>query len=316
MRCSSVSTLMMAALIGEAVAGPTHIHLHRRAHQKKDVDWESLDWDNMGIDWKSAYAAGQTSTTVAAPVAVATPTVAAAKASATPKAASSAADTVSASSIVSDVADDLTSLLNGLIGVSNSRTSFGSPSADEGALGDFYRGNCGVPYGSNMIKVSSTSGYDFTNTFVNTGSKTMIINCWNKIGPDMQILSGSALAPTSTTLTFALKPGKSQIVAFQDNTQMAWAEVTDNIAVSGAYAGVWGEAQFRSQGSGFDYSAIMSIGSNNYDMSISSKENSCVSSQSENYWLTATQPIGTSDGSCYVPGTTMHLTTKMGGVMS
>ncbi|KAK0123218.1 hypothetical protein ONS96_010218 [Cadophora gregata f. sp. sojae] len=280
------------------------------------VDWESLDWDNMGIDWKSAYEAGQAKPTSEAPAAVATPTVAAAKpAAATPSAKSSAADTVSASSVVSDTASDA-SLLGGLIGASNSRTSFGTPSAEQGQLGDFYRGNCGIPYGSNIIKVSSTSGYDFTNTFVNTGSKTMVINLWNKIGPDGQILSGSALAPKDTTLTFALKPGKSQIVAFQDNTQMAWAEVTSDLTASGAYATVWGEAQFRSQGSGFDYSAILSKNSNNYDMTITSKENSCVSSRTENFWLAEYTPIGGSDGSCYVPGTTMHLTTKMGGVIS
>ncbi|KAL5314777.1 hypothetical protein ACEPPN_017424 [Leptodophora sp. 'Broadleaf-Isolate-01'] len=307
----------MAALIGEAVAGPTHAHLHRRAHQKKDVvDWESLDWANMDIDWKSAYAAGQTSTTVPAPVAVATPTVAAAKASATPKAASSAADTVSASSIVSDVVDDISALWEGLVGVSNSRTSFGSSTAASGSLGDHYKGNFGSPYGSNIIKVSSTSGYDFTNTFINTGSKSMTINCWNKVGPDLLDLSGSALAPKNTTLTFVLAPGESQIVAFQDNTQAAWAEACDDFTASGAYATVWGEVQYRSQGSGFDYSAILSKGSNNYDMTISSKENSCVSSRTENFWLTATQPIGGSDGSCYVPDSTMHLTTKMGGVIS
>merc|ERR1712059_182772 len=202
---------MMAALIGEAVAGPTHAHLHRRAHQKKDVDWESLDWANMDVDWKSAYAAGQ-ATSTAAPVAVATPTVAVAKAAATTAAAkSSAADTVSASSVVSDIADDLSSLLGGLIGASNSRSSFGTASAEEGQLGDFYRGNCGSPYGSK------------------------IINIWNKIGPDGQILSGSALAPKNTTLTFALPAGKSQIVAFQDNTQTAWAEVTSDLTASGAY---------------------------------------------------------------------------------
>jgi len=298
------------------VAGPTHAHLHRRAHQKKDVDWESLDWANMDVDWKSAYAAGQ-ATSTAAPVAVATPTVAVAKAAATTAAAkSSAADTVSASSVVSDIADDLSSLLGGLIGASNSRSSFGTASAEEGQLGDFYRGNCGSPYGSNIIKVSSTSGYDFTNTFVNTGSKTMVINIWNKIGPDGQILSGSALAPKNTTLTFALPAGKSQIVAFQDNTQTAWAEVTSDLTASGAYATVWGEAQFRSEGSGFDYSAILSKNSNNYDMTISAKENSCVSSRTENFWLAEYTPIGDSDGSCYVPGTTMHLTTKMGGVIS
>ncbi|KAG4415328.1 hypothetical protein IFR04_011532 [Cadophora malorum] len=319
MRCSTVSTLMMAALIGEAVAGPTHAHLHRRAHQKKDVDWESLDWANMDVDWKSAYAAGQATSTTAAPVAVATPTVAVAKAAATTKAAaasSSAADTVSASSVVSDIVDDISDLWDGLVGASNSRKAFGSATSASGSLGDHYRGNYGSPYGSNIIKVSSTSGYDFTNTFINTGSKSMTINIWNKIGSDLQDLSGSALAPKDTTLTFVLAPGKSQIVAFQDNTQTAWAQACDDFTASGAYATVWGEAQFRSEGSGFDYSAILSKNSNNYDMTISSEENDCVSSRTENFWLAEYTPIGNSDGSCYVPGSTMHLTTKMGGVIS
>merc|ERR1711939_501929 len=93
--------------------------------------------------------------------------------------------------------------------------------------------------------------------------------------------SRSSSPPKNTTLTFALPAGKSQIVAFQDNTQT-----------------VWGEAQFRSEGSGFDYSAILSKNSNNYDMTISAKENSCVSSRTENFWLAEYTPIGDSDGSC------------------
>ncbi|CZS95334.1 related to Allergen Asp f 4 [Rhynchosporium graminicola] len=334
MRCSTISAIVMAVVIGEAVAGPAHYHLHRRAHKnmKKNVDWESLDWANMGIDWKDAYAKGQTDKTPPAPASPAAPAApaaaafkevpaapvaapAAAPAKSSPPA-SGAADVVSANSAVSDVVDDISSLLGGLVGASNSRKAFGLPSPVHGQLGDDYIGNCGIPYGSNVIKVDSTSGYDFTNTFVNTGKKAMVINLWQKMGSDKLPLSGSANAPKNTTLTFALKPGQSQVVAFQEDTQVAWAQVCNEFHDSGAYATVWGEAQFRKAGSGFDYSAIMSKNANNYDMTITSKENDCVSSQTENFWLAAYKPIGNSDGSCYVPGPTMHLTTKMGGVIS
>ncbi|KAL2063520.1 hypothetical protein VTL71DRAFT_5325 [Oculimacula yallundae] len=320
MRCSTVSAIMMAALIGEAVAGPVHTHLHRRVHQKKDVDYSNIDWKNIGVDWEAAYAAGQATKTVPAPVVAPTPAAAAFKeapaAKASAPASSSAADVVSASSIVSDITDDIHALWKGLTGVSNNLKSFGGSTAASGAMGDHFRGNFGAPYGSNIIKVSSTSGYDFTNTFINTSKKPMTINIWNKVGPDLQDLSGSALAPKKTTLTFVLAPGKSQIVAFQDNTQAAWAQACDDFTASGAYATVWGEVQYRKEGSGFDYSAILSKGANNYDMTITSEENDCVSSQKENFWLAEYKPIGNSDGSCFVPDSTMHLTTKMGGVIS
>jgi len=287
----------MAALIGDAVAGPAHALLHRHAHQKKDVDYESLDWSNMGVDWTSAWAAGQHSKTVA-------PVAAPVKASS-----SSPADLVGDNAIV----DDIKQLWKGLVGASNSRNSFGAISPPKGQLGDHYTGNVGIPYASNVIKASSTSGYDFTNTFVNTGTQTMTINIWQKAGADTHELSGSANAPRNTTLTFVLKPGKSQIVAIQENTQLAWAQACDEFTESGAYRTAWGEANFVPTGSGYDVSFIQNGGKNNYDMTISSKEVPCVSSMTENYWLTATQPIGQSDGSCYVPMSTMHLTTKMGG---
>lgn len=288
------------------------------------VDWESLDWANMGVDWTSAWAAGQQSKT-AAPVAAPTPaaakpvapaattsTAAAAVTGAAFKASSSTsspADSLSDSSIIGDIVD----LFDGLVGASNNRKAFGSATAAKGSLGDNYQGNVGSPYGSNVIKVGSTSGYDFTNTFVNTGSSAMTINIWNKAGSDTRVLSGASLAPKDTTLTFVLKPGKSQIVAVQENSQLGWAQACSQLTPSGSYQTAWGEANFVATGSGYDVSFIQNEGKANYDMTISSKEVSCVSSMTENYWLTDTQPIGTSDGSCYVPMNTMHLTTKMGG---
>ncbi|KHJ31698.1 putative allergen asp f 4 [Erysiphe necator] len=55
--------IVLALFTGrEAFCGPTHNHLHRRIHQKRElnnVNWNALDWDGMGINWAAAYAEGQ-----------------------------------------------------------------------------------------------------------------------------------------------------------------------------------------------------------------------------------------------------------------
>jgi hypothetical protein len=323
MRYSTTSALVLGALtIGEVIASPTHGHMHR--HAKKDIDWNTLDWNNMGIDWASAYKAGQHSTPVAE--VATTPTEVAAAAATTVAATTTAAPAPAAttpSSPASDAgsqassnSDNSAELFGGVVGISNSRTSFGGKSGASGATGDFYVGNVGVPYGANVIKVGSTSGYDFTNTFVNPQKKSITVNIWQKVGPDGQVLSGSALAPKKPTLTFVLAPGASQVVAFQENTQVGWAEATSSIASSGAFATTWGEANFVPTGSGYDVSAIMNPHNNNYDMTITSQEApACTSSRTENYWLTATQPIGGSNGSCFIAQNTAHLKTVMGGTI-
>jgi hypothetical protein len=275
----------------------------------------------MGIDWTKAWAEGQASkTAAAAPVATAaaSPVVAAVEASVTAEATTT---TTEASNVLGDVTDNIESgiesLFDDLVGAANYLTSFGGDcGCTSGSAGDSYKGQVGSPYGSNIIKVDSTSGYDFTNTFTNSQSKYITVNIWNKMGHDMQPLSGSALAPKNTTLTFTLAPGKSQVVAFMENSQVGWAESCSETAASGAYATTWGEANFLSAGSGYDMSAIMNTAGNNYNMAISSVEApACTSDMTQNYWLTATEPIGTSDGSCYIAQSTAHLTTIMGGTV-
>jgi len=208
-----------------------------------------------------------------------------------------------------------------VVGVSNSRKAFGPGIAPVGTPGDNYFGNYGGKgddYGSNVILVDSVGSNQFTNTFKNSQSQPITVNVWNKVGPDFQVLSGSALAPTKTTLTFVLAPGGSQTVAFQDVSNIGWAEATDKTTGSGAFQTTWGEANFVSGGSGYDVSAINNP-NNDYHMTITSVESpSCTSDITQNYWKTATDPIGMldgtdTDGSCYVPGTSMHLTTTMGG---
>jgi hypothetical protein len=263
----------------------------------------------MGINWSSAYEAGQASKTAAAAAPKVTAATTAAAAPATTTAAAS-----SAANIMGEVTDAVESLFDGLVGVSNSRTAFGSASSSSGTAGDSYFGNYGVPYGANIIKVDSTSGYDFTATFVNTQSSSITVNCWNKVGSDLQPLSGSALAPKDTTLTFSIPAGSKQAVAFMENSQVGCAQACSETAASGAYATSWFEANFLSAGSGYDMSAIMNSAGNNYDMSITSVEApDCTSDMTQNFWLTATDPVGNSDGSCYIAQSTATLTVTMGG---
>jgi len=323
MRYSTSGMILAAMTIGEAMAGPAHAHLHKKVHEKKrDIDWSAIDWNALGIDWTSAYEAGlhkststSTSTSTSSPVATPTePAVFKAVVASTTTSANAA--TTTTSSIIDEITDDLTELWNGLVGASNSRTTFGAATAPSGTVGDNYKGNIGNPYGSNCIKVNSASDYDYTMTFKNSQSKAITINVWQKAGFDGLTLSGSGLAPKNTTLTFVLAAGASQVVAFQANTQIAWAEAVSSFTISGAYATTWGEANFVATGSGYDVSAIENPSGSNYDMTITSSEApDCTSSMTENYWLTATEPIGTSDGSCYIAQSTATLQVVMGGTV-
>ncbi|TVY44901.1 hypothetical protein LOCC1_G003216 [Lachnellula occidentalis] len=324
MRYSITSGMVLAAMtmtIGETVAGPTHAHLHRRAHDlQKKTDWNDAS-NYEGVDFAKAYAEGVASKASDVVAAVASPVVAAVAGQAAQVTASSAASSSTAKSSATSSASSsspssiLTALWNDIIGASNARSSFGPGIAPVGTPGDNYFGNYGGTgdnYGSNVIMVDSIGDNDFTNTFKNTQSKAITVNVWNKVGPDYEVLSGSALAPTRTTLTFVLQPGASQIVAFQDISNIGWAEAVDEYTAASAFKTSWGEANFCSTGSGYDLSAINS--DNTYQMTITSTQNAaCTSDPTQNMWLTASDPVGSGDGSCYVPAGPMHLQTIMGG---
>jgi hypothetical protein len=286
------------------------------------VDWDSLDWQAMGIDWSSAWAAGQ-KTATSAPAAVATPTTTPAP-QAPPAAAAPAPTTTHAPAggvfeqVVSNAAS---SLFAGLVGIADAFSEFGTPTVGSGSE-IMAIGNIGNKQGSNMIKVASTAGHAFTALFKNTSGKPMKVVIWNKAysltgnAADAQANLGASVAPKTPILVLPLDAGESQIVAFQDNTQIGFAEACDAIAPSGAYATTWGECNFVSTGSGYDVSAIMNVNGNNYDMTITSAEApACTSSRTQNFWLTDSQPIGDSNGSCYIAQSTATLTIEMGGTI-
>lgn len=337
------TTIVVAALsIGQTMAGPTHAHLHkhRDVHAKKDanpVDWADLNWDDMGIDWTSAWKAGQHTSTVAptpVPTTTAAPVVAVvAKQSSSAVVVSSSASSTSASAsasstsgILAEISSDVATLWDGIVGLSNALTSFGEAAFGTGSEIAAI-GNIGSPQGSNMIKVSSASGYKLTNTFINTSNDSMTILLWNKaFSTDGTVANaeanlGSCVAATTPILSIALAPNAQQVVAFQDGTLMGWAQATSAKTASGALAISWGEASFKLAGSGYDLSAILNPEGNNYKMSISAAEVSCISDNTQNYWEAEDNnpenpiAIGSSDGSCYVPAGSATLTTEMGGYM-
>ncbi|PMD20970.1 hypothetical protein NA56DRAFT_659457 [Hyaloscypha hepaticicola] len=311
--------------IGEAVAGPTHAHMHRHFHEKKDaapVNWDTLDWNAMGIDWTSAWAAGQ-KTATSAPAPAATPVTTAAPQAPTAAAAPAPTTTHAPSGGVFEqvVSNAASALFAGLDGIADAFTAFGTATVGSGSEVS-YIGNIGKPQGSNMIKVATTAGYAFTALFKNTSGGPMKVVIWNKAysltgnAADAQANLGASLAPKTPILVLPLDAGDSQIVAFQENSQIGFAQATDAIAASGAYAITWGECNFVPTGSGYDVSAIMNVNGNNYDMTITSAEApDCTSSRTQNMWLTPTDPVGNSDGSCYIAQSTATLTIEMGGTI-
>jgi hypothetical protein len=280
----------------------------------------------MGINWSAAWAAGQsTSTPTPTPTPTHTPTPSPevhAQIVSTPAAAAPA--TSSAANLVSAVEQGVASLFGGLVGLANDLVAFGESTATAGS-GVGSVGNIGSPQCSNMIKVNSVGSNAFTNNFINTSPEAMTVVLWNKgfDGPNgVEANLGSAVAPETPCLTFALNPGQNQIVAFQADTSYGWAQATSAKTPSGAFATSWGEGTVGNGGSGYDLSTILNPNGNNYIMSITAAEVSCTSDNSQNYWIAVDnnpnnpQPVGTSDGSCYVPGNSATLTTKMGGTSS
>lgn len=325
MRYTTTSAMVMACLsIGSAVAGPTpaHGHMHQHAHEKKEV--EDAAWWATVINWSTVNYGGGASTaapaaTSAAAAAADSPIVAAQKATTTTHA---AAATSAAASSGSSSSSSSTGLMNGIVGASNGRTAFGTATSDKGTCpGIDCINNVGSPYGSNIIKVSSTSGYDYTNTFHNPQKDSITVNIWNKAGPDGQANSGQALAPKSTTLTFVLAPGASQIVAFQENTSGGFCQATSNAATDGWFPTTWGEYTYLNGGSAFDVSAIQNPAGNNYNMTMSSTEAACTSDMTKNMWVTASEALGptgqkeSNGGDCVAMGTSMHVVTTLAGTV-
>lgn len=331
MRYATPSAMMLAAMsISEAVAGPTHAHLHRHAHEKKDtksVDWAALDWENMGIDWTSAYWAGQSTKTSATSISTTVPTTTTAAPVETTKAYTVATTSTTAATTTATSTSLLTTLFDDLVGLANELTSFGESTPNVGTeIGAL--GVIGFPQASNMIKVDSISGHDFTNEFINHSGETITVVVWNKgfsTATDASSIEellasaepnlGACKALSSPAMTFALASGESQILAFLDGSIIGYSKAVSATTEAGQIAFTWGEINYNSTaGSAYDMSAITNPGGNSYNLTIISTEApGCTANPVTNYWLTDTDYVGSSDGSCWIDGTTAHLTTYLAG---
>ncbi|KAJ5267313.1 hypothetical protein N7478_010121 [Penicillium angulare] len=127
--------------------------------------------------------------------------------------------------------------------------------------GDNYRGNVGIPYGSNIIEIPAHAADDYRHVVQFNGvpgdSWTVVI--WNKYGPDgvMNGWFGNACHD------FHLTGSQTRFFAFDGDSQGGWAAARGShipLDTNGGYATTWGEFDFGSRinlgWSGFDVSAI------------------------------------------------------------
>lgn len=142
-----------------------------------------------------------------------------------------------------------------------STDGFGDRSNPKGS-GINYRGNVGIPWGSNIIAVSPTEAhkYNYVAQFTGNNTEPWTVTIWNKVGPDNKMDGWYG----HSALTFVLAPNEAQYVAFDEDSEGGWgaAPGTDGLPTDqfGGYTSTWGEFSFgdleNSGWSGWDVSAI------------------------------------------------------------
>lgn len=175
------------------------------------------------------------------------------------------------------------------------------------------KNNVGSPYNSNiqLIDAGQQDQFKYTNTFKNTTNEPQTITLWNKTGQNGNPNDGQNF-DKSTPVTFTLKPGQSQTLAFDSNTSIAWAVSKDGSAKPGANSGqTWGEATFANAGtgwSGYDTSQIAPAGHNG-KMSISNVANGHTVTEANAWQTEQDDPAGKDVG---VPAGPLRLQTELG----
>ena len=317
----SFNTLLVAALGLDCVlAQPANRQKQRR--DLADVNWKDSA-NYAGVDWSTVnYGGGAAAST---PVAAASTPVAAASTTTPAVAATTASAVQSAYTHAKgspihqhhnnhNSAPKATNVVaNSAVSSSSGSKSFGGVSSpkDNGNK-DEYIGNVGIPYGSNMVLLDSADKaktYKYSNTFTNPTSDKISVIVWNKSGKDGQAQSGMSLPPT---LTFSLDPNESKAVAFDENSQVAFAQDCARDPMKGNLPNcTWGEVDFgdlRNGGwSGYDRSSIPNSAGNTGLLTISC-EGAKTSSKGSNSFTSAAQ---TNAGGSLAPGAA-HFFTSMG----
>ena len=241
-----------------------HLHKHRRdlaADMEKRGQWITATNDfGKGPEVFSFWSDSPAETT-SAPDAAATnpsePAERAAVATSTP-ASSAAASASSSAAPVSSSGDSGASSaqkVDSKISMTDAygnefaeqQNQFGTKTVSEDAPADqqwLYKGNFGNPYASNMIYLngSQLSQFHYTNTFKNNGTDQIGVRIWNKVGKDNQPNSGQCDAKPA--LHFKLGGGESKVVAFDEDSQVAWSQDNCPKNGDGSPECTWGEANF------------------------------------------------------------------------
>lgn len=165
-----------------------------------------------------------------------------------------------------------------------------------------------------MKLVASPDGYDYTNTFQNSGTQPLTLIIWNKAAA-----SGPNAGQSSTpNLGFVLAPGASQVVAFDANSQVGWSRDCARRSDDNAPDCTWGEGDFGNESnkgwSGYDVSSIQNGAGNTEKMCITSskKNGGAESSNAKNNWYAADQPNQGAGGTIPPEANPVRLLTTFG----
>jgi hypothetical protein len=292
----SYTALALATLgLQCAVAQPAHQrhhHRHRRAKPDAAVpEYEyNLDFSNpdlyKNVDWSSVFSTPQaTDSPVASPPESFTPAV------------TSSAPAPPAKGPGDKQESEKASKPEG------QHKKFGGRTEPIDKLDhDGYIGNVGDPYGSNMLLVdeSEISDYKYTIKITNIHDTDETYIVWNKSGRDGRPQSGMSLEPN---LKFTLGSGKCQVIAFDENSQVAFSRDCPRNKLQGNLPDcTWGEANFgdlRTGGwSGYDCSSIPNTRGNVEHCKIEC-EGAKTSSHLGNLW---TDPKQSNAGGDLAPG--------------
>ena len=130
--------------------------------------------------------------------------------------------------------------------------------------GDQYRGNCGQPYGQNLLPLSdcNTDGHDYSITFLAKSAVTVAL--WNKVGDDWQTPGRNMTgASRNAWFLFDLEAGHKAVIGVAPNSQVSFSQVCERNG-NGQFNCPWGEADFSDTNNGawngYDYSVM----ANNY----------------------------------------------------
>ncbi|RHZ71402.1 hypothetical protein CDV55_108294 [Aspergillus turcosus] len=252
MQLKNSMLLFTALTAGTSVArmhGHERRHLHHAAEKREVGDVVYATINGVLVSWINEWS-GQAKTPDA-PVPQATPVSSAASAV---DAASAAVTPVSSSSGASG--DWTITPADGQY----STEGFGGRTEASGS-GIFYKGNVGIPWGSNIIEVAPENAKNYKHVAQFTGSNTdpWTVVFWNKIGPDGGLNGWYG----NSALTIHLQPGETKYVAFDENSQGGWGAAKGTELPKdqwGGYSCTWGEFDFDSGvndgWSGWDVSAI------------------------------------------------------------